>query len=101
MVLPLNMVAIFDEFQGDYTQTCSKTSSLPSPYICQKVYIKPISGSLETFIPKSFTLFSSALGKYGKEFIRILNMSSGINMLISVKSEKSGKELCNEAKKSV
>lgn len=98
MVLPSNMAAIFDTFQGDYTQTCSKTEQLTLAIYMSK-------GLYQTNIKKLRTLYSqklqsvlSFLNKCGDGFIRPINSSSGVNMLIRVKSKKMAALLCQEAK---
>ncbi len=97
MVLPANMVAVFDTFRGDYTQTCSKTEQLTLAIYMSK-------GLYQTNIKKLRTLYSqklqtalSTLNKWGSGFIRPVNSSSGVNMLISVKSKKPAALLCQEA----
>ncbi|MDD3168328.1 MAG: PLP-dependent aminotransferase family protein [Eubacteriales bacterium] len=97
MVLPPNMAAIFDPIRGDYTQTCSKTEQLTLAIYMSK-------GLYQTNIKKLRTLYSqklqtvlSVLSKWGADFIRPVNSSSGINMLISVRSKKSSARLCQEA----
>ena len=97
MVLPSNMAAIFDTFKGDYTQTCSKTEQLTLAIYMSK-------GLYQTNIKKLRTLYSqklqsvlSFLNKWGDGFIRPINSSSGVNMLIRVKSKKTAALLCQEA----
>ena len=97
MILPPHMAAIFDTFQGDYTQTCSKTEQLTLALYMSK-------GLYQTNIKKLRTLYSqklqtvlSILTKYEVGFIRPINSSSGVNMLISVKSKKTAALLCQEA----
>lgn len=98
MVLPPSLAEIFDEFRGDYTQTCSKAEQLTLAIYMSK-------GLYQTNIKKLRNLYSqklqsslSALNKYGGGMIRPLNSSSGVNMLISVKSLKPSTILCQEAK---
>jgi len=97
MVLPSNMAAIFDTFRGDYTQTCSKTEQLTLAIYMSK-------GLYQTNIKKLRTLYSqklqsvlSFLNKWGAGFILPINSSSGVNMLIRVKSKKTAALLCLEA----
>jgi GntR family transcriptional regulator/MocR family aminotransferase len=98
MVLPPSMASVFDAFQGDYTQTCSKTEQLTLAIYMSK-------GLYQINIKKLRTLYSqklqSALGsfnRWGAGFIRPINSSSGVNMLISVKSGKAASLLCQEAR---
>lgn len=97
MIIPPNMAQIFDTIVGDYTQTCSKTEQLTLAIYMEK-------GLYQTNIKKLRSLYSqklqaavSALNKYGSGFIKPINSSSGINMIINVKSEKSPALLCKEA----
>lgn len=98
MILPPNMAQIFDAIDGDYTQTCSKSEQLTLAIYMEK-------GLYQTNIKKLRALYSqklqaavSSLNKYGTNFISTMNSSSGINMLINVKSEKSSSVLCQEAR---
>jgi len=98
MVLPPTMAEVFDEFRRDYTQTCSKTEQLTLAIYMSK-------GLYQTNIKKLRTLYSqklqaclAALNRFGNGVIRPLNSSSGVNMLINVKSRKSPAKLCQEAK---
>lgn len=97
MVLPPDMATVFDTFKGDYTQTCSKTEQLTLAIYMSK-------GLYQTNIKKLRTLYSqklqsalTILNRLGADFIRPVNSSSGINMLISVKSSKPAARLCSEA----
>jgi len=98
MILPPNMAAVFDTFRGDYTQTCSKTEQLTLAIYMSK-------GLYQTNIKKLRTLYSqklqtvlAILGRWAPGFIRPINSSSGVNMLISVKSGKPAALLCEEAR---
>jgi len=99
MILPPQMAEIFDTFRGDYTQTCSKAEQLTlAIYMSRGLY--------QTNIKKLRTLYSqklqstlSVFNKFGAGFIKPINSSSGVNMLISVKSKKTASQLCQEAKK--
>ncbi len=97
MILPPHMAAIFDTSRCDYTQTCSKTEQLTLAIYMSK-------GLYQTNIKKLRTLYSqklqsalSILAKWGAGFIKPINSSSGVNMLIGVKSKKTPALLCQEA----
>ncbi len=97
MILPPHMAAVFDTFQGDYTQTCSKTEQLTLALYMSK-------GLYQTNIKKLRKLYSQKLqaalsifSKWGSGLVLPLNSSSGVNMLISLKSKKSPALLCKEA----
>lgn len=97
MVLPPAMTEIFDTFSKEYTQTCSKTEQLTlALYMNQGLYQINIK-KLRTLYGQKIQAVLSALSHYGAEFIESVNSSSGINMLIKVKSGKTSATLCHEA----
>ncbi|HWQ79852.1 MAG TPA: PLP-dependent aminotransferase family protein [Anaerovoracaceae bacterium] len=98
MVLPLNMAAIFDTFRRDYTQTCSKTEQLTLAIYMSKGLYQINIKKLRTLYSQKLQLALSILNRWGADFIRPVNSSSGVNMLISVKSKKPADLLCQEAR---
>lgn len=97
MVMPEKMVKLYKEISHGYTQTCSKTEQLTLALFMEK-------GLYQTHIKKLRSLYSQklqkvvgALNKYGKGMIKTKNTSSGINVIINVKSRKSAEQLCTEA----
>jgi len=97
MVLPFNMAAIFDTFRGDYTQTCSKTEQLTLAIYMSKGLYQTNIKKLRTLYSQKLQLVLSNLNKWDAGFIRPINSSSGVNMLIRVKSKKTAALLCQEA----
>ena len=98
MVLPKAMVHIFNKIRSDYTQTCSKTEQLTLALFMEQ-------GLYQTNIKKLRNLYSqklqaviAAINKYGSDFVSPTNTSSGINIIITVKSNKNAETLCSEAK---
>jgi GntR family transcriptional regulator/MocR family aminotransferase len=98
MVLPQSMAAIFDTIRGDYTQTCSKTEQLTLAIYMSKGLYQTNIKKLRTLYSQKLQLALSVLNRWGADFIRTLNSTSGVNMLFSVKSEKSADRLCREAR---
>jgi GntR family transcriptional regulator/MocR family aminotransferase len=97
MILPPQMADIFDASSRDYTQTCSKTEQLTlAIYMNQGLYQINIK-KLRTLYAQKLQAALTALNKYGSDFIRPINSSSGVNMLINVRSSKSNIHLCREA----
>jgi GntR family transcriptional regulator/MocR family aminotransferase len=97
MVLPPYMAAVFDTFRGDYTQTCSKTEQLTLALYMSKGLYQTNIKKLRTLYSQKLQLVLSVLNKWGTGFIRPINSSSGVNMLINVKSKKPAALLCQEA----
>ena len=97
MILPHQMAAIFDTFRGDYTQTCSKAEQLTlSIYMSRGLYQTNIK-KLRTLYSQKLQSVLSIFNKLGSGLIKPINSSSGVNMLISVKSKKTAAMLCQEA----
>ncbi len=97
MVLPSPMAEIFDAMQKDYTQTCSKTEQLTlAIYMAKGLYQINIK-KLRTLYSQKLQTVLSVFQKIGGDFIRPINSSSGVNMLIGVLSPKSAIQLCQEA----
>lgn len=97
MVLPDQMTEIFKSIRADYSQTCSKTEQLALAFYMED-------GKYQTHIKKVRRLYSQKLQTVltilesdAKDFITPINTSSGINMILSVKSNKDSKELISEA----
>ena len=97
MILPPYMAEIFDTFHGDYTQTCSKTEQLTLALYMSKGLYQTNIKKLRTLYSQKLQIVLSLFGKWGKGFIQPINFSSGINMLVSVKSKKTASRLCQEA----
>lgn len=98
MVLPPHMAEIFDTFQGDYTQTCSKSEQLTLAIYMSKGLYQTNIKKLRTLYAQKLQAVLSIFAKRAQGFIQPINSSSGINMLIGVKSSKPAADLCREAK---
>lgn len=98
MVLPPHMAEIFDTFQGDYTQTCSKSEQLTLAIYMSKGLYQTNIKKLRTLYAQKLQAVLSIFAKWAQGFIQPINSSSGINMLIGVKSSKPAADLCREAK---
>jgi GntR family transcriptional regulator/MocR family aminotransferase len=98
MILPPNMAAVFDTFREDYTQTCSKTEQLTLAIYMSKGLYQTNIKKLRTLYSQKLQLALSVLNKWGAGLIRPVNSSSGVNMLIGVKSGKTAARLCAEAR---
>lgn len=95
MILPPSLSHIFQRIKGDYSQTCSKTEQLTLALFMEKGYY-------QTGIRKMRRLYSQKLQIVLRvladdEAVSVRNSSSGINMLINVRSPKPASKLCQEA----
>ena len=95
MVLPPGMAELFQSIRGDYTQTCSKTEQLTLALFME-------SGYYQTHIKKIRNLYSQKLQAVVKslstDFTKVKNTSSGLNIIVEVRSGKSASQLAAEAK---
>lgn len=98
MVLPKEMVEIFDEIKSDYTQTCSKTEQLTLALFMED-------GLYYTNIKKLRNLYSqklqtalAAFAEYGSGFTTPTNTNSGINIILKVRTKKDPLQLSAMAK---
>lgn len=95
MVLPPGMAELFQSIRGDYTQTCSKTEQLTLALFME-------SGYYQIHIKKIRNLYSQKLQAVTKalstDFTKVQNTSSGLNIIVEVKSNKTADVLAHEAK---
>ncbi|MDO4544686.1 MAG: PLP-dependent aminotransferase family protein [Bacillota bacterium] len=97
MVLPVKMAQLFSSIAGDYAQTCSKLEQLSLAMFME-------TGDYQTHIKKLRKLYSQKLNmavdtfwEAGADFIEVKNTSSGINILLKVRSQKGGQQLAKDA----
>lgn len=98
MVLPEKMATIFQSISHDYTQTCSKTEQLTLALFMEQGLYQTNIKKLRNLYSQKLQIIISVINKYGKGNIKPTNTSSGINMIINVKSKKSAELLCQEAR---
>lgn len=95
MVLPQGMAQLFQSIRGDYTQTCSKTEQLTLALFME-------SGYYQTHIKKIRNLYSQKLQAVTKclstDFTKVKNTYSGLNVIVEVRSDKTAKQLAEDAK---
>ncbi len=94
MVLPKALQKLFSSIVGDYTQTCSKAEQLTLALYMQN-------GLYQTNIKKLRKLYSQkvhaatdSINKAMLGWVKILNSSSGVHILLEVKSKQSPEQLC-------
>ena len=95
MVLPPAMADIFRSIRTDYTQTCSKMEQLTLALFMEKGYY-------QTNIKKLRNLYAQKLHSATRcltsDFTKPMTTSSGINIIVGVKTKKSADQLCAEAR---
>lgn len=98
MILPNEMINIFNSIKSDYTQTCSKTEQLTLALFMENGFYYTNIKKLRNLYSQKLQVAISALANYANDFIEQSNTKSGINMIIKVESAKSVDLLCDEAK---
>ena len=98
MVLPPDMVNIFRKIKTDYTQGCSKTEQLTLALYMEEGHYHRNIRKLRNLYSNKLQLTMDALEKYGTDFITPFDTRSGIRLILSVKTNKSAKQLCKESK---
>lgn len=97
MVLPNHIVDIFQKIKNDYDQTCSKEEQLALAMFMEKGYYTTNIKKLRNLYSRKLQNVLAAFNKYGKNFVTPQNTSSGINIIINVKTEKNTNLLCQLA----
>lgn len=97
MVLPAEMAELFSSIAHDYSQTCSKLEQLTLALFME-------TGNYQTHIKKLRKLYSQKLdavtevfAKQAADFVDVRNTSSGINIILKVRSGKDINTLKKEA----
>lgn len=97
MVLPHEMTRAFGQLQKEYTQTCSKTEQLTLALFMEHGFYQTNIRKLRTLYAQKLQAILHALQKYGRDFIRPVNPSSGINLILGVKTNADAADLCRGA----
>lgn len=93
MVLPPKFEKIFNDRKGDYSQTCSKTEQLALAIFMKDGWYQKGIKKMRNLYSRKVEKIHKTLQTYARGFIKILSGSSGINLLISVKSQRDPQEL--------
>lgn len=98
MVLPTAMMEIFNTIKTDYTQTCSKTEQLTLALFMEDgLYFTNIKKLRKLYGQKLQTALG-AFSRFGKGFVTPTNTSSGINIILKVRTQKSPTALSEMAR---
>ncbi|MEG0829591.1 MAG: PLP-dependent aminotransferase family protein [Anaerovoracaceae bacterium] len=98
MVLPKPMAEILKTINNDYTQTCSKMEQLTLALFMEEGFYQTNIKKLRSLYSQKLQAMVAALNSLGKGFIQTINTSSGVNIMIKVKSRKTPEKLCLQAK---
>lgn len=98
MVLPPAMVEIFNSIKSDYTQTCSKTEQLTlALYMEDGLYYTNIK-KLRNLYGQKLQAALAVFDRCAAGFVTPTNTSSGINMMLKVRTKKTPAALSDAAR---
>lgn len=98
MVLPPAMVEIFSSIKSDYTQTCSKTEQLTLALFMEDGLYYTNIKKLRSLYGQKLQAALAAFSHCAKGFVTPTNTSSGINIILKVRTRKSPAELSEAAR---
>jgi GntR family transcriptional regulator/MocR family aminotransferase len=97
MVLPTRMAEIFNSIKDDYSQTCSKAEQLTLALFMGYGYYQTNIRKLRSLYSQKLQAILNSIKNHAQGLILPLNVSSGIYMIMNIKSKKSAETLCVEA----
>lgn len=97
MVLPKALLELFKTVANDYTQTCSKAEQLTLALYMQNGLYQTNIKKLRKLYAQKVHAATDSLNKNMPSLVKILNNSSGVHMLLEVKSKQSPEQLCLSA----
>ncbi|MFQ8601648.1 MAG: PLP-dependent aminotransferase family protein [Anaerovoracaceae bacterium] len=97
MVIPEDMAKTFSSIVKDYSQTCSKLEQLTLAMFMETGYYQTHIKKLRKLYAQKLTAAADVFQNSAKNFINVKNTSSGINIILKVKSDKQNLQLKKEA----
>ena len=97
MVLPMSMTGMLENIMTGYTQTCSKAEQLTLASFMAQGYYQTGIKRLRNLYSQKLQAVVSAIKKHGDDFITPAGTSSGTNMLLEIRTEKTTEDLCSDA----
>lgn len=93
MVLPHKLEDLFKQKKADYIQTCSKTEQLALAIFMKDGYYQKGIKKMRNLYAQKLDKISKTVETYSRGFLKILSGSSGINLLLSVKTKRDPSQL--------
>ena len=97
MVLPERLSEVFELLKNDYTQTCSKAEQLTLALFMELGYYQINIKKLRNLYSQKLQTVLNFINSNARGLITPVNTFSGINMILTVNSNKSTDVLCEEA----
>ena len=97
MVLPASLTGMLEDIMAGYTQTCSKAEQLTLASFMAKGYYQTGIRRLRNLYSQKLQTTVNTIKKHGDDFITPASTSSGTNMLLEIKTDKTAEKLCADA----
>lgn len=97
MVLPPEMAESFSEIASDYSQTCSKLEQLTLALFMETGHYQTHIKKLRKLYAQKLSAFVDSLNERSSDFVTIANKTSGINLSVKVRSNKTLTQLKKDA----
>ena len=97
MVLPAAMAQVFSSIAGDYSPTCSKLEQLTLAMFMETGLYQTHIKKLRKLYSQKLTRITDAFDAKAADFVRVINSSSGINIILEIESPKSPGQIKKDA----
>jgi GntR family transcriptional regulator/MocR family aminotransferase len=98
MVLPTELLKLFNESLSGYVQTCSKAEQLTLALYMNSGYYQTNLRRQRNLNARKIQIATDSIKEFGKGAIQILNSSSGLHMLLKTPADERSQEVvCREA----
>ena len=99
IVLPAGMAEVFLSIAGDYSPTCSKLEQLTLAMFMESGMYQTHIKKLRKLYPQKLARITDAFRAKASDFIRVISSSSGISIILDIKTSKTPSQLKKDAEK--
>ena len=99
MVLPAKMAKVFTSIAGDYSPTCSKLEQLTLAMFMETGLYQTHIKKLRKLYAQKLTRITDAFNEKAPDFLRVINSSSGISIILEINSAKNPGKIKRDAEK--
>ena len=97
MVLPADMAEVFTSIAGDYSPTCSKLEQLTLAMFMESGLYQTHIKKLRKLYSQKLTRITDAFDAKAGDFVRVINSSSGISIILEIDSPKTPGQIKRDA----
>lgn len=99
MILPENILSIYEREMDRYTQSSSKIEQLTLAIFMKEGYLDKHIRKIRKIYHMKNEMIVNYIDKHAKDRIRVLGHDSGLHMMLELKTSKSNEEVIKEAAK--